>query len=99
MELLFKIAKELVVGEQVLQDYSMFKTPPDSHQFSYVSLQALVAIHTTFRFEPMHSLPLGRSKMLEENLLNDHPDQHKTTTPIPFQSGQLELFSVTRTVS
>lgn len=86
-QLLSKIDNECLVGEQMLQNYLMLKSPPVWHHFSFVRVHQSIEVYAIFRFEPMHLFSLGLSKMPKERFFNYLSDQYRTSLALTYQSG------------
>lgn len=79
-----------------LKQMSMLPLLPVLSSFPLVAIHPCNDIYNIFRFEPMHFLSLGISKMLKECAVEMLKDENRTTSAILSRAGEPRTFKFVR---
>lgn len=82
--------------EEEFQSKSMLSIPPILSQFPCMSLHPSVDIYTLFRYEPMHNLSLGISKLLKECCVYMLKDTERSSPAMCTMAGLPRSFNTIR---
>lgn len=97
--LLKEANRRCLLFQQTIVEFSILSIPPDLHQFPTLGFHASVDVMVNFRFEAMHELALGLSKMLKEFSIIYQSDPNRMTEAIKYRWGEPKTFqSIKQTI-